>query len=405
MIKISSKTWPLLLVLVVPLLAHLAWGLRIPRPIHGDELWTLSEVLSKSWDQMFEMVLKRDNHPPLYYYVAKLWMVLTNGGIPQLRWLSYLFSVLTICALAWLYRSHRQSEKIFALGLLGTNPLLTYYSATVRPYALVVLLAAVMTISAFRLNRQKPDGLISSQTAASGLATHDWRQSGKERRSWSVLYYGSALLLALTHYFGTLYVWVAFVGDLITRRIETKPWKGALLLGLTALWPVAQILFGSVDEQSKSNAWIRVVFLISTVNNFLAGTFPLLMISKSIPQYTFGVVLALLLLCITLRPVATSYWNRVSSQPWSLSSFLAPDEVFWSLVCAGVFAVGCLADLLLPFTTPYYFLVCLPAVAILLAKLFSVSLRDRFTGTLCFLAFLAIAILQISLTQQRLALP
>jgi uncharacterized membrane protein len=390
---------------VVPLLAHLSWGLRLPRQVHGDELWTLSEVLSKSWDQMFEMVLKRDNHPPLYYYIAKCWMALTHGGIPQLRWLSYLFSVLTICALAWLYRSHRQNEKIFALGLLGTNPLLTYYSATVRPYSLVVLLAAVMTISAFRLKRQKTDGLLSSHNEELGVATHNWRQGGNARRSWSLLYYGSALLLALTHYFGTLYVWVAFVGDLITRRIETKPWKGALLLGLTALWPVAQILFGSVDEQSKSNAWIRVVFLISTVNNFLAGTFPLLMISKSIPQYTFGVVLALLLLCITLRPLATSYWNRLSCQPWSLSSLLAADEVFWLLVCAGVVAVGCLADLLLPFTTPYYFLVCLPAVAILLAKLCSASIRDRFTGTLSFLTILSIAILQISLSQQRLALP
>jgi hypothetical protein len=75
------------------------------------------------------------------------------------------------------------------------------------------------------------------------------------------------------------------------------------------------------------------------------------------------------------------------------------------VLVTAVVAAGCVADALLPFTTPYYFLVCLPAVIILLGRLISASNRDLFSGSLSVFLTLAIVALQIQLAHQRLSLP
>jgi len=212
------------------------------------------------------------------------------------------------------------------------------------------------------------------------------------------------LLLGLTHYFGTLYVLIATCLDFLSRRIERSPWKGMLLLLLISVWPLLQTLTGTLDQQAEANSWVNVFPLISTVNNFLAGVFPLLMISRT-PQLGFGVVLALVLLLLALRPVLQSAGLRHTGRRSWLVSLLDSDAAFLVALNVAVVAAGCVADALIPFTTPYYFLVCLPAVTILLGRLFTVSWRDRFSGGLCLFLTLVIVALQIQLAHQRLSLP
>lgn len=390
--KPPSKAWLLPAVLLVPLLIHLSQGLRIKRVPHPDEIWTMNVLMSSTGQLVGKTVLQQDNHPPLYYLLSKGWIELTGATIPHLRWLSFLFTALTLVFLVWSYRRHPRFESAVVLGLIGTNPLLTYFTVTVRPYSLVVLLATIMTWSALRLNRShEPDQ--GGAGAASG-----------QRKSWAILYYGSAFLLGITHYFGTLYVLLATIIDLFSRRIERSPWKGMLLLLLIILWPLLQTFTGSLDQQAQANSWVNVFPLISTVNNFLAGVFPLLMISRT-PQLGFGVVVAMVLLLVALRPFLPAAAAALSCNRGRLASLLALDPVFLSVLATSVVIAGWIADSLLPFTTPYYFLVCLPPVTILLGRLISASSSDRFRRGLSLFFTLAVVVLQIQLAHQRLSLP
>lgn len=291
--------------------------------------------------------------------------------------------------------------------LIGTNPLLSYYSATVRPYSMVVLLATLMTFSALELRGRhsiKADHSGAAPDCLVDIEINSSRASSGSQRKWYFLYYGSAFLLGLTHYFGTLYVLLATCFDFLSRRIERSPWKGRILLLLIFFWPVLQGLAGSFREQAKSNNWVNVFPLISTINNFLAGVFPLLMISRT-PQLSFSLVLGLILLLITLRSFLQGPEKLPIARRGWLNWLLATDSVFLVVVVIAVVAAGCVADALIPFTTPYYFLVCLPAVTILLGRLISASNRDIFSGSLSVFLTLAIVALQIQLAHQRLSLP
>jgi uncharacterized membrane protein len=386
--------------LVLLLLVHVSVCLRMQRVPHPDEVWTISKLLASSGQLIWGTILKHDNHPPLYYLLSKGWIALTGATIAHLRWLSFLFTSLTLCFVAWIYRRHPRFEMAVVLVLFGTNPLLTYFSATVRPYSLVVLLATVMTWSALQLRH-------GHQLEAEPPAAVEGLIAGTDpngRRVWALLYYGSALLLGLTHYFGTLYVLIATCLDFLSRRIERTPWKGIILVLLISAWPLLQSLTGTLDQQAEANSWVNVFPLISTVNNFLAGVFPLLMISR-MPQLGFGVVLALVLLLPALRPVLQGPGRRPSGRRARLVSLLDSDAAFLVALNVAVVAAGCVADALIPFTTPYYFLVCLPAASILLGCLLSVSWRDHFSGGLCLFLTLAIVALQIQLAHQRLSVP
>lgn len=174
---------------------------------------------------------------------------------------------------------------------------------------------------------------------------------------------------------------------------------------LTTIWPILQIAFGTLDQQKESNSCVNVSSFISTTNNFLSGTIPLLMISRSLPQLSFGVALALILLLLIIRRQANHPQLLAALRHGKPPSLLSLDPIFLGLICLLVLAFGWMADLVLPFTTPYYFLVYLPAVAILFGKAMISCYQDKFNVGLCLSAFVAITALQILLAQQHLAIP
>jgi uncharacterized membrane protein len=399
MTKASGKALWIPVLIAILLIAHNSWGLRIPREIHPDEIWTM-DMIVKTPSRLLYSILTEDNHPPLYYFLLNVWSTIAGPVVPKLRVLSFLFSCITIFFFVAVYRHYRRAEVIFVLGLMATNPLFTYYSATVRPYSLLVLLASIMTITALKLRQ------LNSTVNPGKISMHS-QEVSRSQRPWSITYYLSALLLGITHYFGTLYVWLIVIFNLLTpsRKIDNKPWRSILLMLITAIWPILQIGFGTLDQQKESNSWVNVFPLISTTNNFLSGTFPLLMISRSIPQLLFGVVLALILLLLIIRQQTNHPHLLAALRQGKPTSLLSLDPIFLSLICFSILAFGCVADLILPFTTPYYFLVCLPAVAILFGKAVVSCYQDKFKVWLCVSAYVAITGLQILLTQQRLAAP
>lgn len=88
-----------------------------------------------------------DIHPPLYYYLLKLWMALFGPGEAAVRLLSVLIGVLTI-PLVYVLARRLLGEPAALLSalLLALSPLHIYFSQEVRMYALAGLLATASTL-------------------------------------------------------------------------------------------------------------------------------------------------------------------------------------------------------------------------------------------------------------------
>jgi len=393
--------------LVAAVAFHLSKGLRVARVDHGDEIWTLGAI-NRSFDQIIAFVLGEDNHPPLYYMVAKAWSALVGLSIPQVRLLSYGFALLAVACFVVFHARYRLISLFVPLLLLGTNPLFTYYAATIRPYAMVVALASIVTLSALLLRERGSD---RSRPELQG-----------DLPMVRIIFYGSGLLLGLTHYYGTLYVAILLAIDAIERRISRSRLPGIGLFSLLLIWPVMQKLFGTLQKQAESNQWVNVLPFISTLNNFLMGNFPVVVLSRQ-PAYLFASAVFVALVVAAFRPprshragpsqpspspFGTFLWNGpdalalTSVRP--LRELLADRRIYLVLIVGLVYLFSALVDLAMPFSTPYYFLVCLPATALLFETLCQ-AIERRLGIWPALLVLAGVVVCQLILTQQRLALP
>jgi len=386
---------------------HLSKGLRIARVNHGDELWTIGAI-NRSFDQILVFVLRHDNHPPLYYLVAKAWSNHVGLSIPQIRLLSYGFALLAVACFVVFHARYRLVALFVPLLLLSSNPLFTYYAATIRPYTMVVALASIVTLSALLLRER---GSASSQPAIEGdLPTIRW------------IFYSAGLLLGLTHYYGSLYIAILLAIDVVERRISHSRLPGFGLFSLLFIWPLLQSLFGSLEKQAESNQWTHVLPFVSTLNNYLMADFPVVMVSIQ-PSFLFASIVFAALLVAAFRspdyyradpshpsppPFATSLWGgtnaQVSFSVRSLKVLLADRKIYLILVIGLVYLFSALVDIAMHFSTPYYFLVCLPATVLLFDLLYQV-IEKRLGIGVARLILGGVLVCQLILTQQRLALP
>ena len=393
--------------LVTAVAFQLSKGLRMARIDHADELWTLGAI-DRNFGQIVAFVLAEDNHPPLYYLVAKAWSALVGMSVPQVRLLSYGFALLAVAGFVVFHARYRLISLFVPLLLLGTNPLFTYYAASIRPYAMMVALATLITLSALLLRERGAD------------RTRPEIQGDLPMMRW--IFYGTGLLLGLTHYYGTLYVAILLAIDAFERRISRSRLPGIGLFSLLLIWPVFQKLFGTLEKQAESNQWVNVLPFVSTFNNMLMGDFPAVLLSRQ-PAYLFsGAVFAALVVAAFRSPpshrFATSQpppppvgnlrWHgpeaAATSTMRTLRELLADRKIYLCLIIGLVYLFSALVDIAVPFSTPYYFLVCLPAFALIFEALFKAV--ERQLGIWPALLIVAGVVgCQLILTQQRLALP
>lgn len=221
-------------------------------PIFASALFVLLFFASESraiwFDEAYSAALMKFNfadiwnltaadvHPPLYYFLLKIWTSIFGVGEIRLRAMSVFFGVVAIL-FAWRLVRYRFGKKaaVLAVFLLALSPILLRYGAEARMYTVV---AAIVFAAAFVLEK--------------ALAT-------RQKRYW--IFY--ALLLALgmwTHYF-VAFAWLAQLIYLITilkKRIFQK--KFYLIYGGAALlfapW-IPSLL--SQTGQVQSGFWIPPV--------------------------------------------------------------------------------------------------------------------------------------------------
>ncbi len=106
-----------------------------------------------------EVLKKHPEHPPLYYLMARFWMLLFGSSVSVIRSLSALISLLVFPSLYWLCKELFQSAKVpgLAIALLAISPFHVLYAQEARQYSLwtaTILLSSASLLRAIRL--QKP---------------------------------------------------------------------------------------------------------------------------------------------------------------------------------------------------------------------------------------------------------
>ncbi|MBN1642862.1 MAG: glycosyltransferase family 39 protein [Anaerolineae bacterium] len=180
-----------------------AYGLQLHRldaqSFAFDEGWT-SYAIHHPWLQMWR-VLVPDNHPPLYYLIAKGFAELAGYGDLAVRYVSVAGAT---CLVALCYAlGHRLFGAVAGLAsaaFAASAPLVVYYAQEARMYS---LLMALVALSAYALIRVAGDA---------------------RRRAWWVVYVASTCAALYTHYFAVLVV-VLHAGAALAWAIARRQWR------------------------------------------------------------------------------------------------------------------------------------------------------------------------------------
>jgi hypothetical protein len=141
-------------------------------PVWGDEQFTL-DVIQRPWTEI-PRILRGDIHPPIYYFLAKLWIGMPWPGelITQVRALSVVICLAATVVIyrLWL-RDAEPATRCWFLALWAISPTLVMYSRMARSYSLQVLVGMAALFVAMRFLEAPADRkrLAAYVVAASAL--------------------------------------------------------------------------------------------------------------------------------------------------------------------------------------------------------------------------------------------
>jgi hypothetical protein len=136
----GAQWWVLLGVCAVYVAMRVYHGAAIC--MDGDEIFSVG-VAAHSWKGLMTAVGADSIHPPLFYFLLKIWIAIGNDSLFWVRLLPTLFSTLAIIPVVLLGREFhlRPLEINSTVALAAVHPFLLYYSQHVRMYTLLMLCA------------------------------------------------------------------------------------------------------------------------------------------------------------------------------------------------------------------------------------------------------------------------
>jgi len=197
--RILRDPWVLAAVLAGLVLRFVRLGAA---PLWFDEVLSV-QWLEGPWAQIPALCL-HDNHPPLYFAIAKLAYDWLGPSAWAVRLPSVLVGVLVVplAAAAADVLAGRRAARWAAL-FTAIAPVLVHHAQEARMYAMV-----------------------STFAAANLLALARWTTGRSERLGW--LYAVSALLLAATHYYAAFYVAGTALAAMVARPWPVRRWLPAV---------------------------------------------------------------------------------------------------------------------------------------------------------------------------------
>ena len=152
----TARLWRTLLPLLI---LWLAFGLRLYRLDFQSIWWDEGHSLFVAGRPIADIptLPAMDVHPPAYFVLLHLWQNLTGSSVFALRYLSVIFSLLTV-ALLWRFSqalARRPTTTLLIPGLTALlaalSPLYIAYAQEVRSYALITFLALASTFALWHL--------------------------------------------------------------------------------------------------------------------------------------------------------------------------------------------------------------------------------------------------------------
>jgi len=145
-------------------------------PILSDEVFSL-DLAGTNWPSMLAQ-LRSDVHPPLYYWLLRLWFEVIPATVAGLRWFSgACLIVATVLFWRFLRRVVGPDVGFAALSLWLANPLVILLAGYGRMYLLLAVWCMVALDSAWRIcvspSARAAQALLATATVA-GLLTHNW---------------------------------------------------------------------------------------------------------------------------------------------------------------------------------------------------------------------------------------
>lgn len=179
----------------------------------------------------------RPEHPPLYYFLARLWAGFFQDPVVALRGLSALFGLLLLPAVYWFARELFADERVswVAVALAASSPLYLLYSQEARQYALWMLSTALSCAALLHVLRTRSRGALHvyALTVALGLYAHIM-----------------AVFMIVTH---VMYLFL--LRDRYPRAL-LKSCLVALALGGLAFLPWLVLFLNAIPDVSQVTGWM-----------------------------------------------------------------------------------------------------------------------------------------------------
>ena len=154
------QRWVLLAVVVLYAAMRVYRGAAIC--MDGDEIFSVG-VAAHDWMGLLRAVGQDSIHPPLFYFLLKIWIAIGGDSLFWTRLLPTLFSTLAIIPMVLLGREFKLRPVAITstVALAAVHPYLLYYSQHVRMYTLLML-CALTSLWAFHswINSGQPSDTI-----------------------------------------------------------------------------------------------------------------------------------------------------------------------------------------------------------------------------------------------------
>lgn len=255
-----------------------------------DEIFSV-HAATEPWSRILGFVADDVIHPPLFYILLKIWILVGGDGLISVRLFPFVFSVATLVPFLYLCRDLklRASQVILGLTFLAANGALIKYAQEVRMYSVVILLA---TFSVWLFVR--------------------FFYLGKN--IWLLTIVNT--LLVYTHYFGWLVIVAEIVAIIALQRIKIR--QIAISFGISfvsfAPWLIAVVVAASNSTGLGQNiGWINAPRVADVLNLVLDLVDPFYFQASNIePASMFVFSLPILLVLFAGAAVYFAEWQKIA---------------------------------------------------------------------------------------------
>lgn len=268
-----TAMWILAALVVAALLLRVHGLLR--GPAWEDEMWTLRNIYTSSWPELFRVAFE-DYWPPLHYVILNALARVADTSLLSLRGPSVVFGVAAVAAMYPLGMElfRRRFPALVATALLAGMTTHVMYSQEARVYSLQVLLVILSALYFFRSWKERrisPAFLLTTtlltyshsfsswyfiacQGAFLLLAWAAWRDRDRFRKGFV-----SQLLVLL--------LWLPLVGAFVharfARDIAVPTYWAAASEGLPGLFDLVEMYQGLAVRSWAGAAFMAILMLLA----------------------------------------------------------------------------------------------------------------------------------------------